>query len=149
MFSLLNVAAKALTGDLPVMELLWARTAGHLAFVVAAFGPRHGRRLFATHHPAFQLTRSLLLLGSTAFNFVALRHIGLATAATINFTAPCIVALLAVPLLGERVGAPALGRHRRRAFSVCSSWCARAATSRRWLLCCRSARPSAMRATRS
>jgi drug/metabolite transporter (DMT)-like permease len=53
----------------------------------------------------FQLARSLLLLGSTAFNFVALRHIGLATAATINFTAPCIVALLAVPMLGERVGA--------------------------------------------
>jgi drug/metabolite transporter (DMT)-like permease len=105
MFSLLNVAAKALTGDFPVIELLWARTAGHLAFVVAAFGPRPGRRLFATRNPVFQLARSLLLLGSTAFNFVALRYIGLATAATINFTAPCIVALLAVPMLGERVGA--------------------------------------------
>jgi drug/metabolite transporter (DMT)-like permease len=105
MFALLNAAAKALTGDFPVIELLWARTAGHLAFVVAAFGPRHGRRLFATRHPVFQLTRSLLLLGSTAFNFAALRFIALATAATINFTAPCIVALLAVPMLGERVGA--------------------------------------------
>jgi drug/metabolite transporter (DMT)-like permease len=99
------VAAKYLTGTLPVVELLWARTAGHLAFVVAAFGPRHGPRLFATHHPAFQLARSFLLIGSTAFNFAALRYIDLATAATINFTAPCIVALLAVPLLGERVGA--------------------------------------------
>jgi drug/metabolite transporter (DMT)-like permease len=103
MFSLLNAAAKYLTGDFPTIELLWARTAGHLAFVVAAFGPRYGRRLFATRHPAFQLARSLLLLGSTAFNFVALRFIGLATAATINFTAPCIVALLAAPMLGERV----------------------------------------------
>jgi drug/metabolite transporter (DMT)-like permease len=104
-FALLNVAAKALTGSLPVVELLWARTAGHLAFVVAAFGPRYGRRLFATRHPAFQLARSLLLLASTAFNFGALRYIDLATAATINFTAPCIVALLAVPMLGERVDA--------------------------------------------
>jgi drug/metabolite transporter (DMT)-like permease len=104
MFALLNVAAKALTGDFPVVQLLWARTAGHLVFVVAAFGPRLGRRLFATHHPVFQLARSLLLLGSTAFNFVALRYIGLATAATINFTAPFIVALLGVPVLGERVG---------------------------------------------
>jgi hypothetical protein len=106
MFSLLNVAAKALTGDFPVIELLWARTAGHLAFVVAAFGARPGRRLFATRNPVFQLARSILLLGSTAFNFVALRYTDLATAATINFTAPCIVALLAVPMLGERVGPP-------------------------------------------
>jgi drug/metabolite transporter (DMT)-like permease len=105
MFALLNAAAKYLTGDFPTIELLWARTAGHLAFVVAAFGPRYGRRLFATRHPALQLARSLLLLGSTAFNFAALRFIGLATAATINFTAPCIVALLAAPMLGERVGA--------------------------------------------
>jgi drug/metabolite transporter (DMT)-like permease len=104
LFALLNAAAKSLTGELPMVELLWARTAGHLLFVVTAFGPRYGRRLFHTRHPVFQLTRSLLLLGSTAFNFVALRFIGLATAATINFTAPCIVALLAVPILGERVG---------------------------------------------
>jgi drug/metabolite transporter (DMT)-like permease len=104
MFALLNAAAKYLSGELPTIELLWARTAGHLAFVVATFGPRHGRRLFATHHPALQLARSLLLLASTAFNFVALRFVDLATAATINFTSPCIVALLAVPLLGERVG---------------------------------------------
>ena len=105
LFALLNAAAKSLAGDLPMVELLWARSAGHLAFVVAAFGPRFGRRLFHTRHPAFQLARSLLLLGSTAFNFVSLRFIGLATAATINFTAPCIVALLAAPMLGERVGA--------------------------------------------
>jgi drug/metabolite transporter (DMT)-like permease len=104
LFSLLNAAAKTLTWDLPLVELLWARTTGHLAFVVAAFGPRYGRRLFATRHPAFQLSRSLLLLGSTAFNFVALRFIDLATATTINFTAPCMVAVLAVPILGERVG---------------------------------------------
>ena len=105
MFSLLNAAVKYLSQDVPMAQLLWARTAGHLAFVVAAFGPRYGRRLFATRHPAFQLVRSLMLLGSTAFNFAALRFIGLATAATINFTSPLIVALLAAPMLGERVGA--------------------------------------------
>jgi drug/metabolite transporter (DMT)-like permease len=105
MFALLNAAVKYLSRDFPMLQLLWARTAGHLVFVVAAFGPAHGRRLFVTRHPVFQLVRSLMLLGSTAFNFAALRHIGLATAATINFTAPLIVALLAVPVLGERVGA--------------------------------------------
>jgi drug/metabolite transporter (DMT)-like permease len=103
-FSLLNAAAKYLGPELPMIQLLWARTFGHLAVVVLAFGPRHGRRLFATGYPAFQLLRSLLLLASTALNFLALRVIGLATAATINFTSPFIVALLAAPMLGERVG---------------------------------------------
>ena len=46
---------------------------------------------------------SLLLLASTAFNFAALRWIGLATAAAINFTAPAMVALMAAWSLGERV----------------------------------------------
>jgi drug/metabolite transporter (DMT)-like permease len=104
MFSLLNAAAKYLSHDFPMVELLWARTAGHLAFVVVAFGPRHGRRLFRTRHPTPQLLRSLLLLASTAFNFAALRSIGLATAAAISFTSPFVVALLAAPMLGERVG---------------------------------------------
>jgi drug/metabolite transporter (DMT)-like permease len=103
-FALLNATAKYLSADYSVAQLLWARTAGHLAFVVAAFGPHYGRRLFVTQYPASQLVRSLMLVSSTAFNFAALRYIGLATAATINFTSPLIVALLSVPLLGERVG---------------------------------------------
>jgi drug/metabolite transporter (DMT)-like permease len=104
LFSLLNVTAKYLSPDFPLVQLLWVRSAGHLLFVVALFGPRFGRRLFATWHPGLQLLRSALLLGSTAFNFVALRFVGLATAATINFTSPALVALLAAPMLGERVG---------------------------------------------
>jgi drug/metabolite transporter (DMT)-like permease len=104
MFSLLNAAAKYLTPAVPVTQLLWARTAGHLVLVVAAFGPRLGRRLFVTGDPVAQLVRSLMLLASTAFNFAALRSVSLATAATINFTAPCMVAALAALLLGERVG---------------------------------------------
>jgi drug/metabolite transporter (DMT)-like permease len=102
-FSVLNALAKYLSQDYPTLQIVWARTLGHLLFVVAAFTPMHGRRLFATRHPAFQLTRSLLLLVSTAFYFTALRFIGLATAATISFTTPCIVALLAAPLLDEQV----------------------------------------------
>ncbi len=79
MFACLNAAAKYLSADFSLVQLLWARTAGHLAFVVATFGPHYGRRLFVTGYPASQLLRSLMLLASTAFNFAALRVIGLAT----------------------------------------------------------------------
>jgi drug/metabolite transporter (DMT)-like permease len=73
--------------------------------VAAVFGPRHGRRLFATQAPGAQLAQSVLLVGSTALNFAAIRYVDLATVTTINFTSPLLVALLAAPLLGERVGA--------------------------------------------
>jgi drug/metabolite transporter (DMT)-like permease len=81
------------------------RTLGHLLFVIAAFAPRHGVRLFETQHPVFQLLRSCLLLASTAFYFTAIGFVALATAATISFMTPCLIAVLAGPLLGERVGA--------------------------------------------
>jgi drug/metabolite transporter (DMT)-like permease len=104
-FAILNAAVKALRGELPTAQLVWVRTLGHLLFVIAAFAPRHGLRLFETQHPVFQLVRSCLLLASTAFYFTAIGFVALATAATISFMTPCLIAVLAGPLLGERVGA--------------------------------------------
>jgi len=103
-FTFLNVAVKALRDDLPTVQLVWVRTLGHLLLVIAVFAPRHGLRLFETHHPVFQLVRSCLLLISTAFYVTALGFVGLATAATISFMTPCLIAVLAGPMLGERVG---------------------------------------------
>jgi drug/metabolite transporter (DMT)-like permease len=104
-FAILNAAVKALRDELPTAQLVWVRTLGHLLFVIAAFAPRHGVRLFETQHPVFQLLRSCLLLASTAFYFTAIGFVALATAATISFMTPCLIAVLAGPLLGERVGA--------------------------------------------
>ncbi len=58
-------------------------------------GVSHSRRL------PLQILRSLLLFGSTAFNFLALRSLQLAETISIQFAAPLTVALLAGPLLGE------------------------------------------------
>jgi drug/metabolite transporter (DMT)-like permease len=51
-----------------------------------------------------QLGRSLLFITSTACFFSAIGHVPLADATAIGFTAPLIVAVLAGPLLGERLG---------------------------------------------
>ena len=54
-----------------------------------------------TRRLGLQVVRSVLLFGSTALNFVALRHLQLAETLSIQFAAPLTVALLAGPLLGE------------------------------------------------
>ena len=104
-FVCMNSAVKYLSGHLPTVELIWARTLAHLIFMVALFAPtRGGWRLFVTRRPGLQLGRSLLLLVSTSLFFIALRHVPLAEATAVSFTSPIIVALLAGWALGERVG---------------------------------------------
>src|ERR1700682_4423901 len=79
MFPFLNAAAKLLTIDYPVTEILWARFTGHLAWMILLFLPRRGWRLFAAHRPMVQIARSCLLLGSTAFYLSAIGRLPLAT----------------------------------------------------------------------
>ena len=105
-FVVMNTGAKSLSAHLPVVEIIWARNLAHLVFVIALFAPTSGGwRLFVTGRPAIQISRSLLLLASTSFFFTALGRVPLAEATAISFTAPFVVAGLAGPLLGERVGA--------------------------------------------
>jgi drug/metabolite transporter (DMT)-like permease len=101
---LLNASVKYLVTTYPVAELLWARYAGHLAFMLVVFAPRHGRALLASSRPALQIARSLLFCCSTFLMFYALGFVPLATAAAISFTAPLIVTAAAPLFLGERVG---------------------------------------------
>lgn len=105
LFVWMNAGVKLLSPHLPTVELIWARSLGHLLFIVAIFAPGHGGwRLFATRKPAVQLARSLLLIASTSFFFAALGFVPLADATAVSFTAPIGVAALAGPVLGERVG---------------------------------------------
>jgi len=105
----MNASVKYLTASYPVAEIVWARYAGHLVYCVILFMPRRGLRLFVSRAPRLQLARSLLMLAATVCYFSALPHVPLATAAAIGFTSPLLVTLLAVPMLGERVGPRRLG----------------------------------------
>src|SRR5829696_3011797 len=101
---LLNASIKYLVPTYPVTELLWARYAGHLGFMLVVFAPRHGRSLLASSRPGLQISRSLLFCGSTFLMFYGLGFVPLATAAAISFTAPLIVTAASPFLLGEKVG---------------------------------------------
>jgi drug/metabolite transporter (DMT)-like permease len=101
---LLNASAKYLTAYYPVLEIVWARYAGHFIYMVLAFSPRRGASLLVSSQPAMQLLRSALLCTSTLIYMTALHYIPLTTAAAISFTGPFMVAALAPLVLGERVG---------------------------------------------
>jgi drug/metabolite transporter (DMT)-like permease len=104
MFPFLNTAAKLLTSDYPVWQIVWARFLGHLLFALIAFLPGRGWRLFVAHRPLTQIARSFLLLGSTVFYMSAIGRVPLATASAISFVSPIMVTALSVPLLKEAVG---------------------------------------------
>jgi drug/metabolite transporter (DMT)-like permease len=105
LFVCMNAIAKVLAAHLPAVEVVWARSAGHLLFIVALLGPRHGWwRLFETNNVRLQIGRSLLQVSSQMLFFSAIGHVQLADATAVSFTAPLIVAALAGPLLAERVG---------------------------------------------
>jgi drug/metabolite transporter (DMT)-like permease len=101
----LNAAAKELGHGYPTLEIVWARYAGHFAYMVAVFLPQRGFRLFYTERLSTQVLRSALLLSATGVYFTALHYTELPTAAVISFVSPFITTALAGIMLGEKVGA--------------------------------------------
>src|SRR5690348_1085674 len=100
----LNASAKYLGHSYATVEIVWARYAGHFAYMVVAFFPRRGLVLFRTSQPWVQVLRSTLLLSATAVYFTALHYTDLPTAAIISFVSPFIMIALAATLLGEAIG---------------------------------------------
>lgn len=103
-FSLLDTTAKYLVQSYPVGQVVWARYVGHVVLAAALLLPLHGRGLLVTQRPGLQVLRSLFLFGSTCANFGALQFLQLAETSSILFSTPFMVAMLAVPLLGEHIG---------------------------------------------
>jgi drug/metabolite transporter (DMT)-like permease len=104
LFVAMNSLVKALTASFEPLMLVWARYFFHVLVVLALF-PRRFPNLLRTAQLSVQLGRSVLLLAATVLNFLALYWLPLGEVAAITFTSPILVAALAVPVLGERVGA--------------------------------------------
>ncbi|MFP6778103.1 MAG: DMT family transporter [Alphaproteobacteria bacterium] len=105
MFPLSNAAAKYLATDYHLVQIIWFRSAVHMALLLAVFAPRRGMvRLFTTTDLGGQLTRSLVQLVAVATYWLALAWLPITTATSIGLMAPLVLVALSVPLLGERVG---------------------------------------------
>jgi drug/metabolite transporter (DMT)-like permease len=103
-FTGLDTCSKWLSSSLPIAQIVWARYTAAAVIALAVARPVSRPSALRSNRPRLQSLRSLLLLGSTAANVLALRQLQLSETATIGFLTPIFVALLAGPLLGERVG---------------------------------------------
>lgn len=104
-FALLDCGAKWLVRTLPVLEVVWLRFLFHVLFSAALLAPRFGSGMLRTRRPRLQFLRAAMLATMTAINFWALQYLQLAETGAIQFSVPIIIALIAVPLLGERMDA--------------------------------------------
>lgn len=106
LFACLDATAKYLAAvvEMPAAQAVWMRFLGQFIAMVVALGLLAIPRLLQTSKLKVQIIRSFLLLSSTAFNFLALRHLRLDQTTTIGFLTPLTVAVLAGPFLGEWIG---------------------------------------------
>jgi drug/metabolite transporter (DMT)-like permease len=104
LFACLDTTAKYLNTRMDTMQIAWARYAAALAVTVLAFNPLKITAVARTRRLRLQVVRSVLLVGATVGNFLALRWMQLDEVLSIIFTFPFIVAIAAGPLLGEWIG---------------------------------------------
>ncbi len=102
-FICLDAIMKYLMESMPLVQVTWGRFFFGTVFAAVLAGRRLPQLVRSTS-PGMQSLRSLFLMLTTgAFN-AGIRVTPLATATTIMFLSPIIVTLLAIPLLGEKVG---------------------------------------------
>lgn len=103
-FAALDATSKYLAQTFSVPLLIWVRYSVHCLLMLLFLGPRMGRRLVSVSRPGLQLLRALMLLCCTGFGVTAFSLMPLAETTAIAFLAPLLVALLAGPWLGEKLG---------------------------------------------
>jgi drug/metabolite transporter (DMT)-like permease len=105
LFPVMNGLVQVLSERYSTEQIVWARAASHFVFIIALFVPPLGVAVLRTATPRWQVIRSMVHLMSMLFFFTGVKYLPLAKAASISFTAPFFVALLAWPMLGERITA--------------------------------------------
>lgn len=103
LFTLLDGSAKWLVGAVPVIVVVWLRFAMHVVVASIVLFPLRGASLVKTGHLRWHALRALMFVAMTGINFWALQYLQLAVTSSIYFVVPIIIALLAAPLLGEKL----------------------------------------------
>jgi drug/metabolite transporter (DMT)-like permease len=107
-FALLDATGKYLAQSYPVPGIVWARYAVNLGLIIGWFVARGLLSRMRTSRIRVQALRGLMLGSATLLYMTALSQMPMADAAAIGFVMPLIAAVLAVPMLNERLDGPRL-----------------------------------------
>jgi drug/metabolite transporter (DMT)-like permease len=102
-FSIQDVIIKWLSGDYPVLEIVFVRSLVSLALLFALAGFRGGQKLRSAK-PFQQALRGLLMFLSYTTYYLALAALPLAETVSIFYSAPLFMTALSGFLLGEHAG---------------------------------------------
>jgi drug/metabolite transporter (DMT)-like permease len=103
LFALLDATAKYLSAEMSTAQIVSARYITAFLLAMVLVNPIRFPRMMVTRRPVFQIFRSVLMLATTILNFIAVRYLQLDQTLSIMFSAPFLVALLAGPVLGEKL----------------------------------------------
>lgn len=102
-FAVSDATAKYMSAYYAVPLLVWVRYITQLIFMLATVAPRMGREIVATSRPGLMTLRASMQVASTMFGLLAFRTLPLAETTALVFITPLLVALLAGPMLGEKI----------------------------------------------
>lgn len=103
-FSCLDSTSKLLNPRIGAIEVAWARYVSGLVLTLLVLNPWTHPALLRSGVLALQLTRSVLLCGSTVCAMTALGYLRLDQVVTFAFSVPLLVTALSGPLLDEWAG---------------------------------------------
>jgi drug/metabolite transporter (DMT)-like permease len=103
-FSCLDATAKWVNRSVDPLVTVWARYVSGVLLTSFAINAWTHPGFLRTRRLPLQLIRSTLVFLATLCNFLALNYLQLVETLSIVFSTPLIVALLAGPMLGEKVG---------------------------------------------
>jgi drug/metabolite transporter (DMT)-like permease len=104
-FTLLDGSAKWLVATVPVIVVVWLRFLIHALLASALLLPLKGKALLRTRHLRWHLVRGAMFCAMTGINFWVLQYLQLAVTSSIFFIVPILIALMAAPMLGEKLDA--------------------------------------------
>lgn len=103
-FSFQDIIIKLLSTTFPVHEIVFVRglIAAPLIFLYVHYDS--GFETLSTRRPWMHAVRAVIMFGSYLSFYLALSAVPLTTAISLYFTAPLMITILSIPMLGERVG---------------------------------------------
>ncbi|MEM7042100.1 MAG: DMT family transporter [Pseudomonadota bacterium] len=107
--SINDMLIKLLSGDYPLHQMVFLRSAIGISVSLLILQFEGGFSLLRTDQGWLHLLRGLCIVGANMAFFAAIAVVPLADATALFFVAPLFITLLAIPFLGERVGARRLG----------------------------------------